>query len=1208
MMNFLRWLGRFFFNKQMLIFVGLVCLSLLVWFVGPIVAVGSVRPLELEWIRWAIIGSLFALYALKLLISWWRRRNINARLINQLTKVKDDAASMPKGLGEEEIAELRTRFQTALTTLKKARFQGAGGDGFSRFTKQYLYQLPWYMFIGAPGSGKTTALANSGLTFPLEDQLGKSAIHGVGGTRNCDWWFTNEAVLLDTAGRYSTHESNQELDKAEWSGFLELLKKFRTRQPLNGVLLTISVSDLLSMPTKQRTEHAIALRKRLYELREILKIQFPVYLVVTKCDLLSGFHEYFNNLGKEERAQVWGFTLPYSEKLVANPAVDINRFNTEFDLLQQRIFAGLNERLLDDNDLQIRAQTYAFPQHFAGIKDVLSEITAGLFTDSKFGESPLLRGVYFTSGTQEGTPFDRVLGVLARTFSVGAEASRSIGSQAQGRSFFLQDLMLKVIFPEANLAGRNFKWERKVTLLRNFGYAACALGLVGTLTAWALSYRNNQSYLTDVAAKVDVASKAVQVAGKDPNSDLIGLSELLDNVRDIPSTEKFRVETPPLPYTYGLYQGQRVDSSAAGAYVRLLDDGLLPYISKRIEQNLQAPQQADNLEASYETLKAYLMLHQPQHFNAKFLKDFSAFMLTRELPATASIEQKERLQNHVANLFDGRAISSPFEKDDALIKRTRDRLSQFSVAQLSYLRLKRELGQNELGEFTLAKSAGPQASLVFAFKSKKPLNNGIPGLFSYRGYHELFKKQVSSVISKFGKDESWVLDAEVKSTRQQLQELQAEKLSREVTALYLNEYANIWDAFLQDITLISPGTLQLSIQSARVLSAPDSPLSQFVKAAVNETTLLRPQIQDTQSLVGKATDKIKTGKEDLEKIFGTGVLSQAAPPKERLELIVDNRFEALRRLGASPPGSQSPPLIDSSVLPLINELYTALTATDAALRAGNQPPQTEVSTKMRAEAARLPMPLRAMFENLASASAAQSAGIARANLTASLDGSVGDFCRRAIAGRYPLVRGASKEVTPGDFSQLFSPGGSMDDFYQKNLANLVDVSTTPWSFKRGVDGAPAGGSAALGAFQRAKAIQEVFFRGARTPSLNISMKVVEMDTSIQQLILDVDGQTLRYSHGPQLAQSIAWPGNRGSNQVRLQLTPQITDSTGLLTEGPWALHRFFDKAQITAGASPERFIATINLDGRKAVFEVVTNSVQNPFSMRALSDFSCPGR
>ena len=133
----------------------------------------------------------------------------------------------------EEIGELRGKFKDAMKELRKSK----GG-------RRHLNDLPWYIMIGPPGAGKTTAIVNSGLQFPLADKLGKAAIGGVGGTRNCDWWFTNDAVLIDTAGRYTTQESDAEADNAAWLGFLGLLKKYRKRQPINGAIIAISLSDL----------------------------------------------------------------------------------------------------------------------------------------------------------------------------------------------------------------------------------------------------------------------------------------------------------------------------------------------------------------------------------------------------------------------------------------------------------------------------------------------------------------------------------------------------------------------------------------------------------------------------------------------------------------------------------------------------------------------------------------------------------------------------------------------------------------------------------------------------------------------------------------------------------------------------------------------------------------------------------------------------
>ena len=132
---------------------------------------------------------------------------------------------------------MREKLTTALTLLKKA--SGARG---------YLYEQPWYAIIGPPGAGKTTALLNAGLTFPLAAEMGQSAVAGVGGTRMCDWWFTEDAVLIDTAGRYTTQDSDAAVDKAGWDGFLDLLKRTRARQPLNGVMVAIALSDIAAAP------------------------------------------------------------------------------------------------------------------------------------------------------------------------------------------------------------------------------------------------------------------------------------------------------------------------------------------------------------------------------------------------------------------------------------------------------------------------------------------------------------------------------------------------------------------------------------------------------------------------------------------------------------------------------------------------------------------------------------------------------------------------------------------------------------------------------------------------------------------------------------------------------------------------------------------------------------------------------------------------
>jgi type VI secretion system protein ImpL len=117
-----------------------------------------------------------------------------------------------------------------------------------------------------------------------------------------------------------------------------------------------------------------------------------------------------------------------------------------------------------------------------------------------------------------------------------------------------------------------------------------------------------------------------------------------------------------------------------------------------------------------------------------------------------------------------------------------------------------------------------------------------------------------------------------------------------------------------------------------------------------------------------------------------------------------------------------------------------------------------------------------------------------------------------------------------------------------------------------------------------------------------------MDASITQFILNVDGQLVKYSHGPLIPQTVQWPGPNGSLQVRLQVSPAGAGGGIRPFEGPWALFRLFDRMRIDPTPQPEKFRVTFTVDDRRAVFEVVTSSVQNPFRLPELQRFRCPGR
>jgi type VI secretion system protein ImpL len=341
--------------------LGVLLLGLVVWFFGPLLAVGITRPLETELARGGVIGACLLAWLAWNLTHVWHARKRDKALVDGVAAEQVDPS---EAASAEEVALLGGRLREALHALKRARLGGRSG--------RYLYQLPWYLFIGPPGAGKTTALTNCGLRFPLADTFGPGAMRGVGGTRNCDWWFTDQAVMIDTAGRYTTQDSDARVDGAGWLGFLRLLKQHRRRQPLNGVVVAIGLSDLAALDDDARHAHARTIRRRVRELHDQLGVRVPIYAVFTKTDLIAGFVEFFDNLGKEEREQVWGMTFPLDEASpgAADEAGAVAQFGPEFDRLLIRLNDRMLERVHREPDVERRRLIYGFPQQMASWREV----------------------------------------------------------------------------------------------------------------------------------------------------------------------------------------------------------------------------------------------------------------------------------------------------------------------------------------------------------------------------------------------------------------------------------------------------------------------------------------------------------------------------------------------------------------------------------------------------------------------------------------------------------------------------------------------------------------------------------------------------------------------------------------------------------------------------------------------------------------------
>lgn len=1187
----LRRLFRFGAGINITLFVA-IAFSLLAWFAGPFLVLGESAPLASVLSRLITIAVIILLALTTILLIILRRAKREKQMEEDIVESVDDSDDENE-LVKAELGELKGKMREALTALRK-----------SKLGRRSLYELPWYVIIGPPGAGKTTALINSGLNFPLAKTTGKASIGGVGGTRNCDWWFTNDAVLIDTAGRYTTQDSGESEDNAGWLGFLKILKKHRKRQPINGAIVAVSLSDLSLQDEASQKSHAAAIRRRLHELREKLGVRFPVYILFTKSDLIAGFTEFFDNLGKEEREQVWGFTLPLPKKTKAELS-PVAAFDEEFSTLLAQLNSQSLERMQQETDHQRRALISSFPAQVASVRSTARAFLSEVFQDNRFEKRHLLRGVYFASGTQEGTPIDRLMMGMARTFGIGRQA---IGTgRGTGRSFFLTRLFQGVMFPEAGLVSADDKVERRYRWTKRIAIAAALAGGIGMTTVWARSYIGNAALLAEASENVEAyRAAAAQIPGSPiQDSDLPGIVPALDILRAMPANPAAGDPEPDRSLTWGLYQGKQIGNQAGQSYRAALNEHLLPRLLLRLEDQMQA--NMNNTDFLYESLKIYLMLGQQGPMNTDLIKEWMQLDWSVAFQGAARDELRNSLTQHLDAMLD--APLDEIALNGPLVEQIQGLLSEMPLAQRVYNSIVNSPRAKALPQWRLTDIGGPAISRVIVRSSGKPLSEGIEGIFTWDGFNNVFLDEALGVAQRL-QSESWVLGARGEAEQTETALI---AMSRDVLDLYYTDYISRYDQILGDIDIIPMESLSHAVEVTNVLSGPTSPLVNILNAISDETKLTESRSVDASALAEGATAVGALEAQSLlssraQLLLGTlrssvsAAGGDAAPPPPPGSFVED-RFSWLHSLTEEIEGQPSQL---SELMSRLTEVYQELNKLSFAGGVGAGAGEATAIVRFQELANRLPGPIQRWSTQITSGSSGITADGTRASINAQWQAQVLPFCEQALTNRYPFTRGAKADVAMGDFTRLFAPNGLIDGFFNENLRDYVDTRARPWAWKRVNDTDLGISPAVLQQLQYAAEIRDAFFAGNPTPAVSFQITPEALDPKAQEVVLDIDGTEVTYAHSvaPKPA-AITWPGAVGSARIILQ--PVVDNTSNAMTrDGPWAWFRLLSAAEVRRTNVSDRNRVVFNVGGRIAIFQLQSGSVLNPFALPALGKFSCP--
>jgi type VI secretion system protein ImpL len=1145
-------------RRAFLVVLGFALLALFLWLAGPYFSFADYRPLESTTGRLIAIALVVGVWAGWTLLKRLRANRASDQLVAAVVQQSREPQASPEAL------RLREQFEEAVKTLKQKRRSGHS-----------LYDLPWYVIIGAPGSGKTTALVNSGLHFPLEQRTGKGSLRGIGGTRNCDWWFTDEAIFLDTAGRYTTQDSDATADSAGWSEFLSLLRKYRKRRPVNGVILTISAQDLMLLAPRERETHVTAARRRLDELNRELRIQLPVYLMVTKCDLVAGFAEYFDDLSQEGRTQVWGVTFPYADTLKGKGA---EAFPVEFDALIGRLNARLFARLEEERDSRRRTKMFAFPQQMAALREVLAEFVAEVFGSTRFDQQILLRGVYFTSGTQEGTPIDRLLGAIGRRFAV---SDAIVAPAGRGKAYFMERLLKQVLLGESGLAGVNRRHEVQKAALQLGAYAAMALVALLGVVVLTVSYSRNRAYVTEVGTEV---ARLREVPPVTRDAALQQLLPRLDAVRMVvDSAERYRNDTP-WAMRWGLYQGNSLGNAARDAYERELDGALLLQLAVRIEQRLV--ESAAEPEKLYEYLKAYLMLGEPARLDRNLL-GVVADLEWRA--AYANPEDADAVNEHFSSLLDSEDRLRPIALNQELVAQARSTIQQASIPRLIYSQIKLSYADDETRALRLDVIAGVGADQVLTRKSGRRLSEPVPSLYTKPVFDEVSGRNAGELVKQFGED-SWVWG------ESRLSFTANANLASEVNDIYEKDYIAAWDAILADFD-VSFAT-QGAADALAILAGPTSPLRGLLKAVDEHTFLVRPpETAPPSGVISSTQDRLTRMLDRGRQAIG---LSTKIPGAQ-----VTAHFAPIHQLMAGQPGAAPIDRVLGKMQQLQQQLSPVGTAVGGIdpLRAITTAGSGELVKSLRQDAATLPPAVGGLVARIADRAAGAARSDVRGVLETRYQQEVVRPCTELLNGRYPLAANGP-DAPLADFGRVFGYNGVFDDFFKQHLEGLVLTSGQAWRWRTDASGAAVGGSVAiLRQFELAQRIRDMFFAaGAATPQVRFTVTPSSLDAGTRQFLLEIDGQNMVDNHGPARPVNVTWPGARPVGAATFEERGGMR--VNIVAEGTWAWFRLLDAAQVES-QTDVRYLVTFARGGHEAKVSLEAASLRNPFGKPDLEQFRC---
>ncbi|MDR0624915.1 MAG: hypothetical protein LBF72_00450 [Holosporales bacterium] len=255
-------------------------------------------------------------------------------------------------------------------------------------SSDFKYKKPWFLVLGAKNSGKTTFIRSfSSVKAPWQEELGGDL------DTECNWSFLVNGIGLDIKGELFLHKDKVAADEIGWNAVVNLLSRYRSGKPIDSIVLTISAEDLYGknrIPQRECVDRARYIAKKLSAMQNVLGLRIPVYVVISKTDVIPGFKDFCKNIPASAKNQMFGWANPYKMDAAYLPQwVDEALEQITNKIIDVSMDISCSDALSRSAD-----SLFVFPYELEKIKSSLSLFMDQIFKSDSYSGASLLRGIF----------------------------------------------------------------------------------------------------------------------------------------------------------------------------------------------------------------------------------------------------------------------------------------------------------------------------------------------------------------------------------------------------------------------------------------------------------------------------------------------------------------------------------------------------------------------------------------------------------------------------------------------------------------------------------------------------------------------------------------------------------------------------------------------------------------------------------------------